>query len=155
MKISELLKKDFVHLDINVRTKDEAIQHVAQLAKGHPFMGDFPTFCRAIYERESSGSTSIGNGIAIPHARTDQVKDMLLVVGRLTEGVKFDDGDTTSVRLIFLVGTPKRMVTDYLRLVGALARCLNNGELREKLFTVPTPEALVQEFINCEGRMLM
>jgi mannitol/fructose-specific phosphotransferase system IIA component (Ntr-type) len=155
MKISEILNKDFVRLDVAARTKDEAIQQVAQLAKGHPFMGDFPTFCRAIYERESSGSTSIGNGIAIPHARTDQVKDMLLVVGRLVEGVRFEDSDITPVRLIFLVGTPKRMVTDYLRLVGALARCLNNGELREKLLTVATPEALVQEFVNCEGRLLM
>lgn len=155
MKISELLRKEFINLELVAHTKDEAIHQMAQLAKGHPHMGDFPTFCRAIYERESSGSTAIGNGIAIPHARTDQVKDMLLVAGRLVEGVKFEDSETTPVRLVFLVGTPKRMVTDYLRLVGTLARCLNNKELRERLLMVKTPEELVQEFVNCESRLLV
>ena len=155
MRISELLRKDFINLAMVARTKDEAIHQMAQLAKGHPHMGDFPTFCRAIYERESSGSTAIGNGIAIPHARTDQVKDMLLVAGRLTEGVKFEDGEITPVRLIFLVGTPKRMVTDYLRLVGTLARCLNNKDFRERLLVVKTPEELIQEFAQCEGRLMV
>ncbi|MDD2709991.1 MAG: PTS sugar transporter subunit IIA [Verrucomicrobiae bacterium] len=152
MKVSELIRKEFVKLDLRARSKEEAIQQVAQLAKQHPYMGDFPTFCRAMYEREANGSTSIGNGVAIPHARTDQVKDMMLVVGRLVEGVKFEETDVEPVRLVFLVGTPKRMVTDYLRLVGALARYLSDETLRKQLLEVSSPEILVKMFEECESR---
>lgn len=151
MKISELISKEFIWLDLKSTTKDDVIHQMAQMAKGHPNLGDFPSFCKAIYERESTGSTSIGFGVAIPHARTDQVKDLILVVGRLQEGVMFEKTDEEPVRLVFLVGTPKRMVTEYLRLVGTLARHLKGETLRQKLLTVESPEALIQAFADSEN----
>ncbi len=150
MKISELIRKEYVCLDLHAHSKDEAIHSVAQLVRGHPHLHDFPSFCRAIYERESTGSTSIGYGVAIPHARTEQVKEMLLVVGRLTEGVQFEPNDQIPVRLIFLIGTPKKMVTEYLRFVGTLARHLKSEELRQKLLTATSYEELIQAFEESE-----
>jgi mannitol/fructose-specific phosphotransferase system IIA component (Ntr-type) len=151
MKVSELIRKEFVSLDLSATSKDDAIHQIAQLAKGHPHLGDFPSFCRAIYDRESSGSTSIGYGVAIPHARTEQVKDLLLVVARLKEGVMFEKTDETPVRLVFLVGTPKKMVTEYLRLVGTLARHLKTDALRKKLLEVQSAEDLIQAFSDGES----
>ena len=151
MNVSGLMRKEFVRLDMTAFSKEDAIHQIAQLARGHPNLGDFPSFCRAIYDREQAGSTSISHGVAIPHARTDQVKDLLLVVGRLVNGVKFEEKDETPVRLIFLVGTPKRMVTEYLRLVGTLARHLHDENLREQLLTAPDPETLIRLFTECES----
>jgi mannitol/fructose-specific phosphotransferase system IIA component (Ntr-type) len=151
MKISELIRRDCICLDLTATSKNDASQQVAQLAKGHPNLGDFPSFCRAIYERELTGSTSIGYGVAIPHARTEQVKDLLLVVGRLNQGVQFEPTDETPVRLIFLVGTPKRMVTEYLRLVGTLARHLKTEALRDKLLQANDAETLIKAFIESES----
>lgn len=151
MKISELIGKEFVFLDLKAASKEEAIHQMAQRAKGHPQLNDFPSFCRAVYDRESSGSTSIGFGVAIPHARTDQVKDMLLVVGRLAEGIQFNPGDEMPVRMIFLIGTPKRMVAEYLRLIGTLARQLKNDRLREKLLSVADADAFIQAFAETEN----
>lgn len=146
MKISELIRKEYVFLSVSAKTKEDAIHQVAQLARGHPNIGDFPSFCRAIYDRESSGPTSIGHGVAIPHARTEQVKDMLIVVARLVEPVLFEPADEMPVRLIVLLGTPKKMVTEYLRLVGMLARHLKSDELRAKLIAAPDAEAFIRVF---------
>jgi len=154
MKISELMRKEFVRLGVEAQSKLDVIHQMTQLAKGHPHLADFPSFCRAIYEREGNGSTSIGNGVAIPHARTDQVKDMLLVVGRFANGVQFEENDPEPVRLVFLVGTPKRMMTEYLRLIGMLARCLREDGLREKLLSAPDPETFIKIFVECESRPL-
>ncbi len=150
MKISELIDPRFVNLSLQAASKEEAIEQIAQVAKGHPNLLDFPAFCRAIYERETVASTSIGNGVAIPHARTDQVKDLLLVVGRLNQPVKFAPTDEVPVRLLFLIGTQKKLVTEYLRVVGMLARHLRNEEFRRKLLEAPDAAAVIQTFVESE-----
>jgi fructose-specific phosphotransferase system IIA component len=154
MKISELIRKDYISLDLTATSKEDAIHQIAQLAKGHPHLGDFSVFYKAIYERESSGSTSIGYGVAIPHARTDQVKEMLLVIGRLNPGVKFESADELPVRLVFLIGTPKKMVTEYLRLIGKLASHLKDSTLRQKLLDAHAAEEIIQAFIERENALV-
>lgn len=151
MKISELIRAEHVHLHVKASSKEDAIQQMAQLAKGHPHLGDFPSFCRAIYEREGEGSTSIGFGVAIPHARTEQVKEMMLVMGRLEEPVQFDPKEQMPVRLIFMIGTPKKMVTEYLRLIGTLARHLKKDSLRAKLLSAEDANACIQAFAESEN----
>jgi len=150
MKISELIDPRFVNLDLTAGSKEEAIEKLAQIAKGHPNLVDFPAFNRAIHERETVASTSIGNGVALPHARTDQVKGLLLVVGRLKEGVRFNPTDEAPVKLLFLIGTQKKLVTEYLRVVGMLARHLRDNDFRRKLFEAPNAAALLQAFVENE-----
>jgi mannitol/fructose-specific phosphotransferase system IIA component (Ntr-type) len=151
MKISEILRREFIQLDIEAATKEDAIHQLAQLAKGHPNLGDFPSFCRALYEREASGSTAIGHGVAIPHARTDQAKDIFLIMGRLRAGVKFEPHAEESVRLLFLIGIPKRMVAEYLRLVGILARQVKLESFRERLLAAAGPDDVIQAFVEVEN----
>ena len=62
------------------------------------------------------------------------------------EGIVFDEKDVEPVRFIFLVGTPKRMVTDYLRIVGSLARCMKDDDFRQKLLDAATPEEFIAFF---------
>jgi mannitol/fructose-specific phosphotransferase system IIA component (Ntr-type) len=77
--------------------------------------------------------------VAFPHARTDHVKRLVLAVGRSRSGVNFENGGE-NIHFIFVIGTPRRMVTEYLALVGAMARILRQDEVREKLMQVKTPE---------------
>ncbi len=150
MKISELLRSEFIALDLAADSKEDALEKMIQLARGHPNLGDFSIFHREVHARESSGTTSVGFGVAIPHARTEQVTDMLLVVGRLEKGIMFTPTDELPVRLIFLIGTPKKMVTDYLRLVGTLARQLRSDTLRGRLLAATTTDGIIQAFVESE-----
>jgi len=146
VNISDLLRSAYIDLNLPAADKESAVKAIAHMGKDHPDIEDFPSFCRSVYEREAAGSTSIGRGIAIPHARTDCVKHMVLIVARSPSGIVFDDKDTEPVRFIFLVGTPKRMVTDYLRIVGSLARCMKDDDFRQKLLDASTPEEFIAVF---------
>lgn len=147
MKISPLLRPEFILLDLKSQTRLEAVHEMTQLVKFHPHMKDFAAFCRAVHEREAMGSTAlVGHDIAFPHARTDQVSDILLAVGRSRSGILFEGKEPQTVRLIFLMGTPKKMVMEYLQLLGSLARLLKSKEFRASLLSAETPEQFVALF---------
>jgi len=72
-------------------------------------------------------------------------------VGRSPTGIDFEAKDGQTVRLIFLIGTPKQMVTEYLRIVGNLARLLRQDHLRQNLLEVPDAAAFIKLVDQAEG----
>ena len=111
------------------------------------------------FSRESPGAVTTmgttalgGHDIAIPHARTDQVADILVCVGRSASGVLFEGKEPQTVRLIFLLGTPKKMVMEYLQLLGSLARVLKNEPFRQALLATPTAADFVTAFQQQEAQ---
>lgn len=152
MKISPLLRPEYIVLELKSRTRLDALHEMTQLVKTHPNMKDFAAFCRAVHEREAMGTTALaGHDIAIPHARTDQVSDILLAVGRCKEGIFFEGKEPQMVKLIFLLGTPKKMVMEYLQLLGSLAKLLKEEPFRAALIGAQTPEDLMQTFQKQEN----
>jgi mannitol/fructose-specific phosphotransferase system IIA component (Ntr-type) len=152
MKIAPLLRPEFILLDLKAQTRLDALAELTQLVKTHPHMKDFSACCRAIHEREASGTTKLsGHDIAIPHARTDQVADILLAVGRSPGGIVWDVKEPQPVRLIFLLGTPKKMVMEYLQLVGSLARLLKEENFRASLLAAQTAEEFLSLFQQQEN----
>jgi fructose-specific phosphotransferase system IIA component len=136
-KITPLLSPEAIRLELQSRQKVPALREVAELLAQSKCVGNFEAFFNEILQRERVSNTALGHDVAIPHARTDQCSDILIAVGRSREGVDFEAKDGQPVRLIFLIGTPKQMVTDYLRVVGTLARLLRQDELRQRLLDAP------------------
>ena len=150
MQISSLLKPEQIKLDLAQTKRCNAINEVAQLLQANPNVTNFAGFYEELLARERIESTCLGNEIAFPHARTDSLKGMVLAVGRSPAGVWFENSGQ-SVKLIFVIGTPKRMVTDYLSVVGGLARLLKDPATREKLTTVTTPEDFIATLAAAES----
>ena len=92
LKISEFLKPKAIIMDIKSREKLEAIKELVDHMVAKKFVKNGEDFLQALAKRENLESTGIGNGIAIPHARTDSVKDVLLAFARSPEGVDFSSG---------------------------------------------------------------
>lgn len=152
MKISPLLRPEYINLDLKAHTRLDALHELTQLVKPHPCMKDFSAFCRAVHEREAMGTTALtGHEIAIPHARTEQVSDILLAVGRSHTGILFEGKEPQMVKLIFLLGTPKKMVMEYLQLLGSLAKLLKEENFRASLLAAQSPEQIVQTFQQQEN----
>ncbi len=129
MQISSLLKPEQIKLELVQTKRCNAINEVAQLLQANPNVTNFAGFYEELLARERIESTCLGNEIAFPHARTDSLKGMVLAIGRSATGVWFENSGQ-SVKLIFVIGTPKRMVTDYLSVVGGLARLLKDPATR-------------------------
>jgi mannitol/fructose-specific phosphotransferase system IIA component (Ntr-type) len=149
MQISSLLKPEQIKLELTQQKRCNAINEVAQLLQGNASVVNFPGFYEELLARERIESTCLGNEIAFPHARTDYLKGMVLAVGRSTQGVWFENCGET-VKLIFVIGTPKRMVTDYLSVVGGLARVLKDPATREKLLSATDTDEFIAALSQAE-----
>ena len=150
MQISSLLKPEQIKLELDQGKRCNAINEVAQLLQNNPNVTNFAGFYEELLARERIESTCLGNEIAFPHARTDSLKGMVLAIGRSTAGVWFENS-SQNVKLIFVIGTPKRMVTDYLSVVGGLARLLKDTATREQLLTAKTVEDFIATLTKAES----
>ena len=150
MQISSLLKPEQIKIELTQQKRCNAINEVAQLLQTNPNVTNFAGFYEELLARERIESTCLGNEIAFPHARTDSLKGMVLAIGRSPQGVWFENCGQT-VKLIFVIGTPKRMVTDYLSVVGGLARLLKDTATREQLLTAKTVEDFIATLTKAES----
>ena len=150
-KIASLLSPETIQLELQSREKVPALREVAELLTQNKCVGNFEAFFNEILQRERVSNTALGHDVAIPHARTDQCSDILIAVGRSHEGIDFEAKDGSPVRLIFLIGTPKQMVTDYLRVVGTLARLLRQDDLRRNLLDAPDAATFIKIIESAES----
>ena len=138
---AQLLQPSRISLDIAATNKNDAILEVAGIVRKDPDVVDFDTFCQELLDREGLRSTAAGYGVAFPHARTNAVREIVIVAGRCAELVPFGK---EPVQYIFAIGTPRDKVTDYLVAVGTLARLLRNEKVRAALGNARSPEEFIQ-----------
>jgi len=114
----------------------------------------YDTILKSLIEREKLGSTAIGQGIAIPHARVEEIRKPLLVIGIKKEGMDFDSLDGEPVYVIFLIISSRREAGLHLKMLATISKLLRDKFFVEKLRTVDTPRE-VRELIKFqESRML-
>jgi mannitol/fructose-specific phosphotransferase system IIA component (Ntr-type) len=138
--VAQLIKPSSILLEMGASNKNEAILEVAAMVRHDPDVSDFPCFCRELLERDELKSTAAGFGVAFPHARTDAVREIVIAAGRNAAGVKFGD---EPVQFLFVIGTPREKVTEYLVAVGSLARLLRQEKTRAALLAAKTPEEFI------------
>ncbi len=148
-KISSIIKPEQVNLDMSGTKRMEAIEEVVGLLKEHENMINYEGFLEEIVARERAESTCLGNEVAFPHARTNYIKEMVIAAGVSKGGVLFENSNQM-VKLIFVIGTPKRMVTEYLAVVGALARLLKEQSVRERLYGVEDAASFCEVLAEAE-----
>ena len=100
----------------------------------------------ALRQREETMSTGIGFGIAIPHASSDRVTEVVAAFGRSAGGIEFDSLDNAPVRFIVLFVVPRDQFQMHLRTLAAIAKLLNDRAVREALGTAETAEAILAIF---------
>jgi fructose-specific phosphotransferase system IIA component len=102
----------------------------------------------ALKQREETMSTGIGFGIAIPHASSDRVEEVVAAFGRSEVGIEFDSLDNSPVRFIVLFVVPKDQFQTHLRTLAAIAKFLNDRTVRENLSSAETSEAILGIFAS-------
>ena len=87
----------------------------------------------ALHQREDQTSTGIGSGVAIPHAFSNKLENVVAVFGRSQEGIDFEAIDNAPVRFIVLFMVPEAQYHTHLRTLAAIAKTLTNAQIRERL----------------------
>ncbi len=130
MKLGELLDKELIIPSLSARTKSEVLAElVGAAAAKYPAL-DKTTAKNVLLERESLGTTGIGDGVAIPHGKMDCIDDIVLVVGRSVKGVDFDALDHSPCSIFFLVLAPEHVAGMHLRVLASISRLLKDDSFR-------------------------
>lgn len=143
MRIEEILSHSRVPVRLEACSREEALGVVAQsFAERHPELG-----CRAIYDslwcRERLGTTGIGDGVAIPHARIAGLQETEVVVATCPDGLEFDAVDGKPVRIVVGILSPADAPKEALRALSDVVRCLKKPAVRQALERGGTPESVV------------
>lgn len=109
-------------------------------------LSDREQVLEALKQREETMSTGIGFGIAIPHASSDRVEQVVAAFGRSEIGIEFDSLDNSPVRFIVLFVVPKDQFQAHLRTLAAIAKFLNDRNVRESLSAADSAEAILGIF---------
>ncbi len=138
MRIIDLLKADAIALNASVSTKDEAIDKMVALHAGAGNLNDAETYKGAILARESQSSTAIGEGIAVPHAKSDSVKVPGLAAITVPGGVDYGAPDGMPSDILFMIAAP--MDGDlHLEILSRLMVMLMDPAFCAKLRAAKTP----------------
>ena len=130
-------------IDLNARTKDEALAELIEAVAASPAVEDPEALLRAVREREKLLSTGIGLGIAIPHARIPSVNDFVVAVGRRRDGIDFGSIDGRPAQIVVLIAGPQDAQKSYLELLAQLSKRLKLEDVRQQVVGDATPEEVV------------
>ena len=148
MNIGDLLDRGAVAPRVAAANKRQVLSVIAEIA-ARSFKLKAPEVFEALMEREAAGSTGVGQGVAVPHARLKGLSRLRAVFVRLEQPVAFDAVDDRPVDLIFALFAPPEASGEHLRALARVSRLLRQSDLREHIRQARSADAihalLVQE----------
>ncbi|PDR70110.1 PTS fructose transporter subunit IIC, partial [Listeria monocytogenes] len=132
MRITELLTKDTIAMDLSASDKNGVIEALVNQLDKAGKLSNVASFKEAIHNRESQSTTGIGEGIAIPHAKVAAVKSPAIAFGKSKEGVDYQSLDMQPAHLFFMIAAPE------------VSGILMDENVREKLINAESPEKVLQ-----------
>ncbi|MGG6431814.1 PTS fructose transporter subunit IIABC [Anoxybacillus sp. D401a] len=154
MRITDLLTEDTIVLDLKARTKKEVIEELVDVLEKTGKLNNRQTFIEAIFAREAQSTTGIGEGIAIPHAKTKAVRTPAVVFGRSKEGIDYDALDGKRSHLFFMIAAPEGANNTHLEALSRLSTLLMDASFRSKIENASTKQQIIQAIQEKEGEMV-
>ena len=150
MRITELLKKESIELDVSAASKEEIIDRLIALMDAGGRLKDTTGYKEGILARESLGSTAIGEGIAIPHAKSEAVREPGLAAAVVPGGVDYEAFDGSLANLIFMIAAPAGGEDVHLEALSRLSTLLMNPGFKEALIHAGSKEAFLEVIDQAE-----
>jgi PTS system nitrogen regulatory IIA component len=132
MHLGDLISPEAVIPSLKVKTKKQLLQELSARTGRLTGLSERDIF-DVLWQRERLGSTGLGQGVAIPHAKLPGLKRIVGVFARLAEPVDFDAMDGDKVDIVFLLLAPEGAGADHLKALACISRLLRDGQAVEKL----------------------
>ena len=133
MQITDLLKRESVELNGSAASKKDVLEQVIALMVKQGNIADPAEYTRKVFAREEEGSTGVGEGVAIPHAKTPAVTRPGLAFLRCLDGVEFDSLDGQPAKLFFLIAAPDTEDNVHLEVLSRLSTLLMDPDFIDAL----------------------
>ncbi len=144
--LAELLTEQQVILRLSSRKPANAIREIVNVLAsdiGGRKIANPEVFLEQVLARERTHPSIVENGVVFPHARTDLVDEIVIGVGRSRAGIRFGENQQRA-NLLFVIGVPERLLSDYLVCVGTIARLAKDDAIRWRLLNVETAREFVE-----------
>ena len=151
MRINDLLKPEAIEIGGAAANKEDAIDKLVALMCKEGNVTDVEGYKKAVLAREAESTTALGEGIAIPHAKTAAVSAPGLAAMTLPEGVDYDSPDGQPTNLMFLIAAPDTKADVHLEVLARLSMLLMDEQFRDELRAAKTPEEFLAVIDRAEG----
>lgn len=148
MIISDILKRDFIIADLKAEDKKGTLTEVSLFLEQKGAIQEQDKLLEALLKREQLGSTGIGDHVAIPHAKSEGIEQIITVFGRSRQGIEFESLDRKPVHFVFLLLAPSGSTGLHLKALAKIARLFKSASLRENILTARDADqiySLIQE----------
>lgn len=150
MRITELLTKETIAMDLSASDKNGVIDELVNQLDSAGKLSDIAQFKEAIHNRESQSTTGIGEGIAIPHAKVAAVKSPAIAFGKSKEGVDYQSLDGQPAHLFFMIAAPEGGAQTHLDALAKLSGILMDDKVRENLLQANSEEEILRIIDNAD-----
>lgn len=144
ISIADLLSEEVIDTNISASARDDVFRKLVDMLHEAGKVSDKDSALEAIREREDILSTGIGNGVAIPHAKSDSVSELVAAFGRVPSGVDFKSLDGKPANLIFLLISPQDEAGYHVRALSRVSRMLKNAHFRERLMEADSSQDVLE-----------
>ena len=150
MKISDILSPQAVKVPLEATEKKAVIDELVGLLEKAALIDDAATLKKVVWEREQQRSTGIGDGLAIPHGKSNCSKNLVMAVGRPANAIDFDSVDGREVERVVLLASPPDRTADHIQALGKISRLLSDPKVRQAAFAADSAQSLYQLFKDAD-----
>ncbi len=150
MHITDILTPDAVKVPLLATDKRAVIDELVDLLAEAGLIDDADALKQVVWEREQQRSTGIGEGLAIPHGKSDCSKNLVMAVGRPERPIDFDAVDGQPVSLVVLLASPPDKTSEHIQALGKISRLMSNPSFRVSAYSAESAEEMYRLFEQYE-----
>ena len=155
MQLDQIFKIEFINDNLSARNKNEALSELVDTVIHGGLKVDYSSIVEILKQRESLGSTGIGEGIAIPHGKISSLDNIIVAFGRSIEGIAYDAIDGKPVHLLFLLLAPENSAGQHLKILAKISRMSKETDFRRKLLQAKSQSDLYKIIIDQENNCIV
>ncbi len=152
MKLVDILSEQTIKVPLEKQEKTQVIEELVDLLDTAGKITNRDSVLKAILDREAVMSTGVGEGVAIPHGKSDAAPVIVAALGISAEPIDFDSIDKEPVRLIWLLVGPPGQTGPHLKALSRISRLMHMGELKEKLLAARSAAEVLEEVAREEEK---
>ena len=154
MRIDDILKKDSIIADLVGTNKEEVLREVTDFLQSQGLIKNKESLLNTLIEREKLGSTGIGENVAIPHGKSDELSKIITVFARSLKGVDFEALDQKPVHFVCMVIAPSNSTGQHLKTLARISRIFKNQNLRDGILKLQNADQIYSLLLEEDSKFI-
>lgn len=153
MRLTEILKPADIKIPLEAKTKNDAIAELVQVLSTNGRIQDPAKVLEAVMDRESTRTTGIGNGLAIPHGKTTGTSNLVMAIGKPAQPIEFGSIDGRPVTILWLLSSPPDQTGPHIHALARISKLMTIDRFRQALNAAKSPQEFYEIVVKQENEL--